>query len=123
MMVTDTLNSRIALCKGLTYEGRPNWHSTVRAWFRPDGTYQGKVPDYVGTLAGVAELMRELNELRNQNDDRRFFWWRYNAYVEEYQCGCEHLEIIARSSRHRPGDCVGEAWLSMFGKKEMRDGA
>lgn len=118
------LNDRIARAKGYTHEGRLNWHPVVRAWFRPDGTYQGKVPDFTGTLEGVAGMLRELNEKAYPNT-----WaWTYEArWPGETLSECYAMTLIEPwghgttdfvSPVDRPGDCVGDAYMSVFGKEE-----
>lgn len=129
MPAPTDLNSQIALRKGwtwdeqgesVTYQVGIMWADDIAHWQDPEGRWAMGVPDYVGTLEGVAGMLRELNELRDQSGDRRWFWWSYSPYLNEYQCGTELFRlfpILARSNKDRPGDCVGDAWLSEHGKE------
>ena len=108
------INERIALAKG--------W-STIQVRI-------GALPNFVGTLEGVAGLMRELqeeqdrkNEARLYRTDARLIWsWTYLPDKKEYLCilenevGYEYEAFVSPSDR--PGDCVGNAYLSM---KEAAD--
>ena len=83
-------------------------------WINLDGEPAIR-PDYVGTLGGVAWMMRGLNEAGRRCS------WSYNIHTYKYVC-IEDTEffdddLIAESPDDRPGDCVGDAWLSMFGKE------
>ena len=144
MPVPDTLNARIALAKGWT------WHEKIvgRGWVRyghvKDGAdFSTRIPsethwlspqsepavlfDWVGTLRGVAELMRELNE--HARERAQYWMWGHEAsplwsHDKGYFCGKmnratsegQYLKGFL-SPIDRPGDCVGKAYLSVFGKE------
>ena len=150
-----SLNDRIALAKGwrrACYRQRtphPNrcekelgpWCETCplnswAEWIDPAGKPTIR-PDFVGTLEGLAGLMRELN----QKTFPHCYWtWGYdpnpdwfpgwNRYVDEgcvgqelgryyVERGTQNTSVINfESPPDRPGDCVGEAYLSV---KEAAD--
>lgn len=89
--------------------------------------------DYTGTLEGVAGLMRELQQEQDRQDSLKpylhmdggaIWFWRYFPRRKEYLCMSEneldHICYVGFASpEDRPGDCVGEAWLSVCGKEEI----
>jgi len=77
------------------------------------------LPDFVGTLEGLAGLMRELNENAYPDcwewgycppDDEEE---QYAHYYIELREPWEHCLADFESLPDQPGHCVGEAWLSM----------
>lgn len=122
MPAPNTLNARIAIAKGWTWQDC-KWF----AWHDSKGRL-GEPPDFVGTLAGLAGLMRELNE--HAKKDRQYWWWSQNAYHlvdaprDAFICVRHGLYADAHflvpwfwSPDDRPGDCVGKAWLSEIGEE------
>jgi len=124
MSATTDLNSRIALAKGWTWHEEsfflaPDFGTLPELrthWLVPilDGeryAEPGIPPDYVGTLEGLAGLMREMAEAG------RYCSWGYDIHTRMYNCieDTEFFddELMAESPPDRPGDCVGEAYLSM----------
>jgi len=117
--MSNDLNSRIAIAKG--------WQRTPIVWIDPDGHIAFR-PDYVGTLEGVAELMRDLNERAGKN--HQSWEWGYNGdFTTErtfwYHCqrrDAEYKPLSAFVSRANwPTHCIAEAWLSVFEKEETAD--
>jgi len=117
------INDRIAKAKGWTWE----WcHFEIEedhaVWVNPDG-YAAMRPDYVGTLEGVAGLMRELQSQRRPvsqwtwywNDRKRCFAMRHAAWRR--RPFRRQVHAVFYSPKDRPSDCVGRAWLSVFGKE------
>ncbi|HUV93894.1 MAG TPA: hypothetical protein VMX14_03570 [Anaerolineae bacterium] len=130
-------NARIALAMGWTWDEKP-WLRTkpgaipqydkwldedliekeITHWLNPEGKPAMR-PDYVGTLEGVAGLMRELGH----------HWkWGWNGF--EWVCFRElsydpddpyDPDEWFRSPDDRPGYCIGDAWMSVFGN-EATDG-
>jgi len=113
-----TLNERIAKVKG--WEHVPPQKSDGRlgceTWYTPDRQRRRSVSDWVGTLEGVAELMRELdgNVVGNQS------WiWRFNKQAGHppgaYCCERHDYGYLDGflSNSDRPGDCIALAWLSV----------
>ena len=132
-MTTD-LNDRIALAKGWTVKIRPGidpytgqqviWKGVPverHDWRNPDGQYQGHCPlNFTGTLEGMAGMMRELNERAVKAGN---LWdWQWHPWQRCYRIRL--IEIATGQLIHRgfdsrddhPGDCVGEAYISVFGK-------
>lgn len=135
MTVPDSLNARIALAKGWT------WHKETLLYEVRTGSYKDhpslivtetgqthwkdatgiarRLPDWVGTLAGVAELMRELeHEATIQHGDCWNLTYNWPMQQWEYwRYGADHNVETYTSPDDRPGDCVADAWLSVFGKE------
>lgn len=121
MPVPIDLNARIALAKGWTYQDIDLWKqpAAVRLWYDPNGKQRGH-PDYVGTLEGVAGLMRELQARRKPMSQWAWYWnewkqrfvilhaaWRHRLFGRQ-------VHAVFYSDIDHPGDCVGEAYLSIF---------
>ncbi len=140
MPAPDTLNARIALAKGWTVEreraldlrGQPIVWKGQEAykdyWHDSDGQYKGhESPDWVSMPKGVAELMAELND--HAKADNEYWVWGQNARHlingprNGYYCAKHGLYDNAMylksfcSDKNHPGDCIGDAWLSVFGKE------
>jgi len=129
MPAPNDRNSRIALAKGWTFHewyeeaGRPETRSETPLhthWRNP--SYEIAEPrDYVGTLKGVAGLMRELQATRKPmsqwawywNDKKQRFVMRHAAWLRRFPFR-RQIHAIFYSPKDRPGNCVGQAWLSMF---------
>ena len=82
-------------------------------------------PDFVGTLEGVSGMMREMNEQGGAMRDALVWRWGWNESWGEYVCHGRRLSDlridlghIFSSPEDRPGDCVGDAYLSV---KEASD--
>ena len=126
MPAPNDRNARIALANGWTVKSRPAldlrgqpviWKHVSAykdAWYTPDGQYHGDMPrDFVGTLEGVAWMLQKLNT----NTDDVWRWW-YNKRYQEWWCTWAwQIPLAYRSPDDRPGDCVGDAYLSVFGKE------
>lgn len=131
------LNDRIAKAKGWTRvaasKEKPAQHWPdgfiwmFPHWLDVNGRPHGHVPDFTGTLEGVAGLMRELQQKQDRIDERnpycsidgRSVWsWRYLTHRKQYFCTCKNAITQTEyagftSPDDRPGDCVGEAYLTM----------
>lgn len=128
--MTTALNDRIAEAQG--------WRRTVTGnklkgvfifWRNPEGKPAIR-PDFTGTLEGLAGMMRELQEDQHRKEkallrrpDVYLHWsWRYVPQEKVYACdlrnqsGYRHRTFD--SPDDRPGDCVGEAYMSVFDKEE-----
>lgn len=116
------INDRIAKAKGwkverkdaLDLHGQPLvWKGQEcyrEDWYDPDGQYQGdRPPDFTGTLKGLAGMLRELGG-----------HWVWGWGADELVCSrgenCGSDEYFC-SPPDRPGDCVGDAYMSVFGKE------
>ena len=111
-----SINDRIALAKGWTYYEYEE-RDVARSWFDPKGASRSRL-DWTGTLEGVSGMLRELHEAGRRCS------WSYNIHTHKYIC-IEDTEffdddVIAESPEDHPGDCVGDAWLSV---KEAADGS
>jgi len=93
-------------------------------WIDPAGK-PAKCPDFVGTLGGVAGMMRELNEAAKPD------WWDWAYFAGDSELLRKRYYVVRRTPTYevlavfkspsdRPGDCVGDAWLSVF-EKEAAD--
>ena len=122
-------NSRIALVKGWTYIPLADRVGSFvqrfgTGWRNPKGEPATR-PDFTGTLEGVAGLLRQLQEdqhrkekaLRRRPDVYLHWSWRYVPQEKIYACdlrnqsGYRHRSFD--SPDDRPGDCVGEAYMSV----------
>lgn len=117
MPIPESLNARIAVAKGWTWRedtvliwGNFGEMQALRSHWRNPYDKPAICPDYVDTLEGVAELMKDLDETQ------RWFSWGYNIYTHRYVCIEDDTEV-ASSPEERPGDCAGKAWMSVFGKE------
>ena len=112
MPAPTDLNSRIALAKGWSWQD-DKWFP----WHNATGGL-ATLPDYVGTLEGVAGLMRELNEAAKPDWwDWAYFagdskWLRKRYYVARRTPTYEVSAVFTSPDDH-PGDCVGDAWMSV----------
>ena len=125
MAAPSDRNARIALAKGWewTEETTLIWGNfgemqAMRShWHDPTGK-PAMCPDYVGTLAGVAGLLRELNEREDVIKSYSLYWSqperRWVLIEEEALLG--NQTAFFWSPEDRPGDCVADAWLSEHGK-------
>jgi len=93
-------------------------------WTDPEGQ-KDDPPDYVGTMGGVAGMMRELNEAAKPD------WWDWAYFAGDSELLRKRYYVVRRTPTYevlavfkspsdRPGDCVGDAWLSVF-EKEAAD--
>ncbi|GAG21120.1 unnamed protein product [marine sediment metagenome] len=103
------INDCIAKAKGWTlYIATGEWAGPSRIWADPDG-FPGMHPDFTGTLEGVAGMMREMGQA-----------WGLH-FIEDIDKWCYYDHVgpggLFYSDVDRPGDCVGEAWLSVLGKE------
>ena len=121
--MTSDLNERIALAKGWTWSQEtiamlglaiPLWPIPRTHWRDSEG-HPAIRPDYVGTLEGITGLLRELYEATDKVLEVLLI-----LFNDGVQCA---LDTVSSGERHfwapweRWGDCVGEAWLSVFGKE------
>ena len=128
-------NDRIALAKGwrrACYRQRtphPNrcekelgpWCKTCplnfwEEWIDPAGKPAIR-PDYVGTLKGVSEMLRELYEATDKVHEVVFI-----PFDDGLQCCLATKSGDRRyflSSWERLGDCVGYAYISVFEKEAV----
>lgn len=130
MACPETLNTRIAFSKEWTYGEELHISSREMGympthWCNPEGTPATR-PDFTGTLEGVAGMMSNLNSRAGE------CWvWMVDAegetgtqYMQENPAHCFRIDSSAPlhgprfdSPADRPGDCVGEAWMSVFRKE------
>ncbi len=97
----------------------------------PNGRlYTDELPDFTNTLEGVAGMMWELNEHQKTNPLpflANYRWsWKWVPEESAYLCkkadgGGSWEYPLCYSPKDRPGDCVGDAYMSVFGK-EADDG-
>lgn len=96
------------------YLGRPLPKFTpLTHWRNPEGKPAVR-PDFIGTLGGVAGMLRILGP--------EWSWgWDGTQYVcrQDEEDAWPAKEFFSPSDC--PGDCVGEAYMSVFGK-EAADG-
>lgn len=132
MPTPDDWNARIALCKGWTWTGKlaplPEQCNYYSEWLDPTGRVDF-LPHYVDSLAGCAELLWELNERAAKRGE----WWDWSYCTDMwpirdfntgYRCAKKTSTVLAPlflpvflSPDDRPGDCIGEAWMSVHGKE------
>ena len=117
MTVPNGINDRIALARGWTFHewyeegGVPGSRreAPLHTHWRNPSRQIAMRPDFVGTLEGVAGMLKELGPE-----------WDWGWTGIEYDCSrglnCGPDEYFC-SPEDRPGDCVGEAWLSIFEKE------
>lgn len=112
-MTTD-LNDRIAIAKGWARIVTGNQLAGVFIfWRNPEGKSAHR-PNFVGTLEGLAGMLRELYEHDSLweigfitiNDGLQCCLYRKDGSDRYYWAPWSRL-----------GDCVGEAYLSVFGKE------
>ena len=109
------INDRIAKAKGWRWDEHHSYMcgtGTYATWINPEG-YGVDHPNYISTLEGVAGLMRELGPD-----------WAWHHHFDSWTCFELSLRPTAlrfRSPDDRPGDCVGEAYVSVFGKEADDD--
>ena len=139
-----SLNDRIALAKGWRHTEKPLkalWFgylgrkspkfTPLTYWLNPKGKPAIR-PDYVGTLEGVSGLLLELNKPCSIWAKTRRWLWYWDRLAKKFVCQ-EELYVWGASPAfriqkgcqfwspdNRPGDCVGNAWLSVF-EKEATD--
>lgn len=139
MPAPTDINSQIALRKGWTWDEKP-WFRTkpgaiphydrwleedliekkMTHWINPERKPAIR-PDFVGTLEGVAGLMRELQARRKPmsqwawywNDKKQRFVMRHAAWLRRFPFR-RQVHAIFYSPKDRPAHCVGEAWLAMM---------
>ena len=123
------INDRIAIAEGW------EWRPKAQMYVSPNGSlYADAVPDFTGTLEGVAGMMRELRHWHLSWVTLDATWhmlpvWRERvarhgagAWVcKRYRDGIGVADDFFASAFERPGDCVGEARLSVFGKEAGND--
>lgn len=134
--MTSEINDRIAKVKGWRlsewYEdsGVPGTRSKTPLhthWYNPAKELEiAGPPDFTSTLSGVAGMLRELHGWM-------WYWIRLDdarpgspmhKRIMEYGIGafvCRRgLQVdFFLSPLERPGDCVGEAYMSVFGKEAV----
>jgi len=109
------INDRIAKVKGWEWSEKKlvvtNRHG-IGCWFTHWRNPQGEPanappPDFTGTLEGMAGLMREIME-----EGQHLVW---TPQVDGYMCAdADWPRLLCWfSGLDRPGDCVGEAYLSV----------
>ena len=135
-------NDRIALAKEWKWvefpsliapyhsvDGLTSFRSSVPThWYNPEAEPAMR-PDFVGTLEGVSGMLRELNEHAKAHG-QHWVWsydddaWPNHDYDRCYYCAKQGLSIhksqplpVFLSPDDRPGNCVGDAYLSAFGKE------
>ena len=102
------LNDRIAKAKG--WKPRPaDYPYRPALWEKPDGAVTVSRPDFTGTLEGATGMLRELGPDWDWN-------WDGTKWVCSRGLNCGPDEYFWSSIDH-PGDCLGEAWMSVFGKE------
>lgn len=137
MTILSDINDRIAERKGWTWDtetaylltkppvpfrvlamNEPHEYETTR-WVNPEGK-PAVCPDFTGTLEGMSGLLWELGP--------QWAWgpWYggWNNQPNVWTCFEKNHQVLDEgreshsffSSKDRPGDCVGKAWLSIFGK-------
>ena len=74
-------------------------------WISSSGVMQAELPDYVGTLKGVAGMMHELKDWNLKPCGSGWLYWRTVP---------EKTHFVPQND---PGRCVGEVWLSEIGKE------
>ena len=98
----DDINDRIALAKGW------KWRPKAQMYVSPNGSlYADAVPNYVGTLEGVSGMLRELGP--------KWVWGWDGIDMICYREPNPSLGEWFTSSVTCPGDCVGEAYMSIKG--------
>ena len=120
-----SLNDRIALAKGWRHTEKPLkalWFgylgrkspkfAPLTYWRNPEGEPAIR-PDFVGTLEGVAGLMRELGSEWDWGWDSMKRWCCWHGFDYRF------ADLVFFSPADCPGDCVGDAWLSVFGKENV----
>jgi len=116
MCKPDDLNERIAKAKGwekigglMSLPGQWNYYSE---WLNPDGIVT-VLPDYIGTLGGIAELLWELGKRCHCVEFEPYYvgygGWRCSGTRPDVDEVFEY-----ESDRTRPGDCIAMAWLGIF---------
>ena len=133
-----TINDRIAIAKGWTYGEELRISSRKMGyvpthWCNPEGKPAMR-PDFTGTLEGATGMLRELQEaqhrkkkaLRRRPDVYLHWSWRYVPQEKVYDCDLRnqsgYRHRVFESPVDRPGHCVGEAYMSVFGKEADDDG-
>jgi len=139
MPVPIDLNARIALAKGWTWseEARvvnpkgvavpPNPYGYCYThWRNPQGYWCAR-PDFVGTLGGISELLRELNEKETNEVTADYDWairWSrlfqiWDVWAEDgYSSSDKRLAQFQSTKGQGLGIAIGDAWLSMFEKED-----
>ena len=123
--LTRTINLRIALAKGwiwveeikipgATYYA--HWEDTSGQWKH--------IPDWTWTLAGLVELMRELQSRRKPMSQWAWYWneWKQRFVMRHTRFSLtfrRKVHAVFYSDAAHPGDCVGDAWLSVFEKEDV----
>ena len=118
------LNDRIAKAKGWRWsevpsliapyqsvDGLTTFRSSVPThWYNPKAEPAFR-PDFANTVEGVTGMLRELGPK----------WvWGWDGIGMVCQRGAHpNLREWFTSSVSRPADCVGSAWLSVFGKEAV----
>jgi len=137
MPAANDLNDHIAEAKGWTWseerlsfvKGYDGAFSTAPRfntnWRNPEGKPALR-PDFTGTLEGVSGMLRELNARAGY---RQYWVWGVNtkglidAPRDAYYCArhgtASHNMYLESfwSPPDCPGDCVGEAYMSVLGKE------
>lgn len=131
-----SISDRVALAKGWKlskwYEDPdvPETRSETPLhthWYNPAMCLADR-PDYVGTVAGLAELMQDLQSRRKPmsqwtwywNDKKKRFVMRHAAWLPRLPQALwfrKQIHAVFYSPKDQPGLCVGKAWLSVFGKE------
>ena len=111
MPAPSDLDARIARLKGWSRYGSPD--DVSKCWQDERGTIRS-LPNWTGTLEGVAELLTDLSETFS-------FPWRLWPEPDGWKCfGLDFANHACKfsSPKERPGECVALAWLSMKEKEE-----
>ena len=111
-------NARIALAKGWTWHKHdfflaPDFGNVPELrthWLDPDSE-PAMLPDYLGTLEGVDMMLWELGPV-----------WSVRRFQNKWMCYHTFGPLVLAESflSDKLGDCVGDAWLSVF-EKEAAD--
>lgn len=141
MPAPNDRNSRIALAKGWTWHEEdfflaPNFGSVPELrthWLAPirNGERYAEPetpPDFVGTLEGVSGMMRELQEKETAESVPEYDWaLRWSPLFQLWDVwavgGSTRTRLVQFQSTKEEGFgvAVGDAWMSVHGKKEAAD--
>lgn len=120
MPAPTDLNSQIAFKKGWTWNEELHICSADRGyapshWRDPEGEPAVR-PDFVGTLEGMSELMRDLCET-----GLRFRWYwvegpSTDPSAKQFVCYSPDFLYLTRSPFEHSGVCLGEMWVKVRGQ-------
>ena len=115
----NDVNERIALAKGWIRLAEPQLASAAiddfTSFAHPKTGRPAQLPDWVGTLEGVAELLKELSVGRCST------WCLIPIDGAGWRCA--NLRTLSSDRRFmapldQPGECVAKAYLSVHEKKK-----